>query len=359
VGGLIAGSMTGAYRLWMGGSGVVPGLIGIGISVAIAVFLHLRNRKNHITFSDIVDLAFVGAGSSIIVILVVSALRHGSAFEQVAAPGVTLIFGSLLLSGAAILQERRRQETATTNAIYGAIMDALPDCLNVKDSEGRFLAANPATAALMGAADKYALIGRKDGDFYDAETAEKFREEQKRVVRWGNPETIEQKFRSTNGTMTWLTTLMVPFPSKDGREIGIITHNRDITQQKQIELDLAETQARLSDALTHMADGLVMFDGNGQLVYASDRFRKMFSIPDSAMLTGASLRTVLGEAMDHFGFVLPEGMSKQDWIEEELLKVARMESTEFQLRDGRWFQNRHGSVRDGAWLTVFSDINER
>jgi diguanylate cyclase (GGDEF)-like protein len=141
--------------------------------------------------------------------------------------------------------------------------------------------------------------------------------------------------------------------------MGIITHNRDITAQKQLELNLAEAQARLSDALTHMADGLVMFNGEGRLVYSSNRFREMFSIPGDVMLTGTPLRAILQQAAEHMGIVLPEGLTAAQWVEEELGRVDRMEATEFQTADGRWFQNRHRAVRDGGWLTVFSDITER
>ena len=58
------------------------------------------------------------------------------------------------------------------------------------------------------------------------------------------------------------------------------------------ELGAPEAQEHLSDALTHMADGLVMFDGDGRLVLCSARFREMFSIPHEAMLAGSPLRGI-------------------------------------------------------------------
>jgi diguanylate cyclase (GGDEF)-like protein len=85
----------------------------------------------------------------------------------------------------------------------------------------------------------------------------------------------------------------------------------------------------------------------------------MFAIPQTAMLTGTPLKTILQQAVDHMGIILPEGSSAAEWVEEELARVARMESIQFQMSDGRWFQNRHRAVRDGGWLTVFSDITER
>jgi diguanylate cyclase (GGDEF)-like protein/PAS domain S-box-containing protein len=358
-GGIAAGAITGAYRISLGGAGMAPGLAGIAFAMMTGIYFDWHRRGAPKTFRDILHVALAGAGGSIVLIVILPMALHGTIFEYSALPAAILNFVSLMLAGSAIVHENRRQEIARANEIYGAIMDALPDCLNAKDSAGRFLVANPATAALLGAGDTAALIGRTDADFYDAHTAAEFRADEERIIRWGQPETLEQKFVRRDGATAWLSTLKVPFPSSDSRGMGIITHNRDVTAQKQLELNLAEAQARLSDALTHMADGLVMFDGDGRLVYSSNRFRQMFSIPDTAMPTGTPLRSILQQAVEHMGIVLPEGQTAAQWVDEELGRVTRMESTEIQLSGGRWFENHHRAVRDGGWLTVFSDITER
>lgn len=359
VGGFLAASLAAAFRVFRGGEGMAAGVTGIAVIMIIGMFLHWQRRRSPTTFRDILDIAFAGASSTLLVALMLPSSLQRLIFEQAALPFVTLVFTSTLLAGSAILLEKRRSETARANEIYGAIMDALPDCLNAKDMYGRFLVANPATAVLMGAATKTALIGRTDADFYEVSTAAEFRADETRIVRAGQPETLEQRFTRADGKTAWLSTLKAPFPLARSGEIGIITHNRDITAHKELELRLTEAQTWLSDALTNMADGLVMFNSDGKLVYSSDRFRKMFSIPDHVMLSGMPLRTILQQAAAHMQIILPDGMSAGDWVEDELAKVARMESIEFQLADGRWFSNRHAPVRDGAWLTVFSDITGR
>ena len=84
-------------------------------------------------------------------------------------------FSATLLLGAVLVLEARRRELVTINGYYQSMVNALPDCLNIKDLEGRFLAANPATARLMGAATAQDLIGKTDFDFYAKELAEGFR----------------------------------------------------------------------------------------------------------------------------------------------------------------------------------------
>ena len=72
---------------------------------------------------------------------------------------------AVLCAGLLLSSERRRRESARMSAQFRAIVEALPDCLNVKDREGRFIAANSATARLMGARSAEALIGRTEFDF--------------------------------------------------------------------------------------------------------------------------------------------------------------------------------------------------
>src|SRR6185369_17311311 len=79
---------------------------------------------------------------------------------KVVFPSTLLIFVSVAMSGLAIYQERRRLEALQSRRIFKAVVETLPDCLNVKDLEGRFIAANPATAELMQAANAKALIGK-------------------------------------------------------------------------------------------------------------------------------------------------------------------------------------------------------
>jgi PAS domain-containing protein len=83
-------------------------------------------------------------------------------------------------------------EAATReSAFYRAMVEALPDCLNVKDTEGRFLAANSATARLMGAAAAENLVGKTDFDFYPAEVAEGYRCDELSTVACGTTLVLE------------------------------------------------------------------------------------------------------------------------------------------------------------------------
>ena len=71
------------------------------------------------------------------------------------------------------ITERKRAEDALAQDrnLLRTLIDNLPDCIYVKDTQSRFLAANLATAQLMGATDPNDLLGKTDADFYPPEQA--------------------------------------------------------------------------------------------------------------------------------------------------------------------------------------------
>lgn len=358
IGGIIAGAMALMLRIYIGGAGVLAGAVVIIMFGVLGILAGRRTRGRARTFADVSDLAMITVGGSLLSTLALPEDTRRIVFEYVALPASALNYLSILLAGSVIVHENRRSLVARTNEIYGAVMDALPDCLNAKDPQGRFLVANPATAKLMGAASKDQLIGRTDFDFYPLETALSFQQDEDRISSSHAPVRLEQKFVSTDGSVAWLSTLKVPFPRIDGRFTGIITHNRDITAQKELELALVETQARLTDALAHMADGLAMFDSDGHLVYCNSLYRQMLSHVDHAVQPGATVAMILADLLAGGRIVVPDGVTPEEWLDRELAAIARLETTETQLLDGRWIQKRHRSIRDGAWLSVLSDITE-
>lgn len=119
-------------------------------------------------------------------------------------------FLTAMALGLLLRSEADRRTMAATNRQFRAIVDALRDCLNLKDSEGRFLAANPATARLMGATDADTLIGKTDADICPLDEARQFRRDEEAALACGQAVAIEQRGTWGDGTAGWLSTLKVP-----------------------------------------------------------------------------------------------------------------------------------------------------
>ncbi|CDN51652.1 diguanylate cyclase [Neorhizobium galegae] len=345
-----------ASRAMSGGTGLSVALPLIFMATASGLIAHrfIRGIPDGRSIS-VVSLAVVFSGTAGFFIKV--------PFEQwpvvmptVVAPFALLLFVSAMISSFAISQELKRQEATTLNRIYRAIIEALPDCLNAKDLKGRFIAANPATAALMSAGTAENLIGKTDFDFYPEETARAFRADEEALLRDGNPIVIEQRFTRTDSAETWLATLKAPFNDDDGEPIGIITHNREITDRKRLESELAKTQRHLADALASMADGLAMFDRKGAQVFNNARYLELFPLTADVRSTGACLRAIIRAAIER-GEEMAVSGDIDNIIERSADAILRPGDRQMRLADGRWIEARTRTTEEGGSLIVFSDIS--
>ncbi|MER8846233.1 diguanylate cyclase [Mesorhizobium australicum] len=357
VAGIVAGVMAGAFRTFEGGIGAFAGAVGIAAAMLVGVAGNLALKGRRPTMVDIMILGAAAAAASLLGLSVLPRDVLQMVLPDVALPSSLLIFVSVVLSGLTLYQERRRLEALQSRRIYKAVVETLPDCLNVKDLDGRFIAANPATAELMQAADAKALIGKTDFDFYPRETAKGFREDELAVLASGVSSTIEQRLHHEDGTEGWLATLKAPFRDRSGAVVGLITHNRDITARKQLEAELAESRVRLGDALTHMADGLVMFDPDGRLVLCNAQYRAMFPKTADMRVPGADYRDILRASAQRGEAITPPD-EVEGWIAGIMASQKLVSQRQVRLADGRWLDVRTRPTGDGGSLSVFSDITE-
>jgi PAS domain-containing protein len=65
------------------------------------------------------------------------------------------------------------------------LIDALPEQIYVKDTEGRYVLNNLAHVRALGAASPEEIAGKSDFDFYPEELAERYRADEREVTRSG------------------------------------------------------------------------------------------------------------------------------------------------------------------------------
>ena len=247
IGGPISGIATGVvaalYRVYVGGIGAPPAVIGIGVVTLIGICGHFLVGSAIPRKRDVVALAIATSAGGMSGFFFLPQELWRKILPDLAAPDLVLVFVAVVVAGIAIVDELRRRETARANTVFRAIIDALPEPLNAKDPEGRFVAANPATVELMQAGSVAALIGRTDRDFYPPEVAAAFRKDEDEVLAIGKPRVIEQRVARTDGFSGWLSTLKAPLRDGSGRIIGLLTHNRDISDRKRLEAEHAVERA--------------------------------------------------------------------------------------------------------------------
>jgi len=143
-------------------------------------------------------------------------------------------------------QDRDRQQS-----LLRTVVDNLVDPVFAKDTESRFMLANPACVRRLRAASEEEVLGRTDFDFFPPAQAAMYREEELRIIRTGEPLiNREMAYVDRDGRAYWYVTTKVPLRDSSGRVIGLVGTGRDTTAQKQAERLLREANEKLEARAT-------------------------------------------------------------------------------------------------------------
>ncbi|MCW4114894.1 ATP-binding protein [Aurantimonas sp. MSK8Z-1] len=232
-GALVAGAMSGAYRFHLGGQGAPAGLLSLVLATGAGLMVYRLRRLRGRSVLDVMALAALLAAANLVSIFALPDQVFSAVLASAVLPLVVLTFGGTAIIGLSLDGVERRRTLEKTNLIYRAMVEQLPDNLNFKDVDGRFVIVNPATATSLGQQCVEDVVGHTDDDFHPKDLAQAYRQHEEAVLQSRNPSRIEEPFKRPDGSSGWLSTLKVPLTDGSGRLLGIITHNRDITDERQ------------------------------------------------------------------------------------------------------------------------------
>ena len=161
------------------------------------------------------------------------------------------------------ITEQKRVEELLDNErnLLRTLIDTLPDKIYIKDTEGRFIICNKATAVRLGASNPEEVIGKSDFDLLPRELAERFYADEQEIIKSGQPLIDhEEPLDQVSGTRYWNMVTKVPIRDKHGSITGIVGSGRDITEQKQVERTLRENEQFFRLLFTTSPDSIILFD---------------------------------------------------------------------------------------------------
>lgn len=358
IGAAVAASLASAGRIWLGGAGVLLGLVGIWLAFGIATLGYFLAKRGFNRSHDVVTFSALNAGVAFLILFLLPPNIRDQLTQQNAHLFLlSLNFLGTLISTFFVRIDGTRREHARLNELHRQIVSALPDALSVKDLEGRFLLANQATARLMGAPNAGAMVGKTDFDYYNGEEASLFWEQEQAFMQDPKPVTLEQQFER-NGQTVWLSTVKAPY-SEQGELKGIVSHTTDITARKELQAELISTQVLLETAMAEMADGLAMFDADARLVMWNRRYLEFFPYIDERSCFGRTLADLLTAGVLRGDIKLPSGASPLSWVQEEVERSQAAQQSDLRLSSGRWVSKSTRVLNDGSWVTLYTDITEK
>jgi PAS domain S-box-containing protein len=114
-----------------------------------------------------------------------------------------------------------------------ALLDNIPHMAWMKNTEGVFLAVNEAFARACGR-EKAAIVGKTDRDVWPLEHAERYMQDDLRVIGSGEKFFVEEPI-AEGGDTKWFETFKTPIHDAAGVVIGTVGLARDITDKKRVE----------------------------------------------------------------------------------------------------------------------------
>jgi len=190
---------------------------------------------------------------------------------------------TLILGIARDTTTRRHAEEAlrASESKYRTLLHNLPQRIFSKDKSSVYVSCN----------DNYArdlhiipdeIAGKTDHDFYPQELADKYRADDKRIMKSGKTEDLEERYIQ-DGQEVFVHTVKTPVRDGDGNVIGILGIFWDITERKRAEEERERLHAELevraiTDSLTGLYNHAHFFQRLEEEIKRSKRYGRGFAV---------------------------------------------------------------------------------
>ncbi|HEX9838319.1 MAG TPA: diguanylate cyclase, partial [Anaerolineales bacterium] len=204
-------------------------------------------------------------------------------------------------------------------------------------------------------------IGKTDLDFQNPDLAQSFYEEEQRLVQTGEALINRIEFNPTpDGQPRWLSTTKVPIKDTEGRVIGIVGVSRDITERKQVEEALRQSEERFKLMAWATKDAVWDWDLQINQIWWGEGLQKIFHYSSETAQTNPEWRH------DH---IHPEDRAKVNRTIDQALEGGMefwSKEYRFQRKDGTYadIMDRGYIIRDDMgkpyrMIGAMMDITER
>jgi len=157
--------------------------------------------------------------------------------------GVVLVFRDIT--------ERRQleQERDAQRRMLQAVLNVSPDIIFFKDRDSVYRLCNESFARFhQRTVDE--VVGKSVQEIWPPDLAQKFREEDLRVL--AGEQVISEHLVQMPWGDFWYESIKTPLRDESGEIIGLVSFERDVTQRKQMEASLQESQRSLATLMSNL-----------------------------------------------------------------------------------------------------------
>jgi PAS domain S-box-containing protein len=166
-----------------------------------------------------------------------------------------------------------------TNKRLALVAQKTQNLIVITDEEGRITYVNEAFTQLTGYQQEE-VMGKVPGAFLQGPKSDK-----SVIAEMGEKLSAKESFAgeilnySKSGEPYWLRLAIDPLWSDDGKHIGFIAVESEITEEKEREEEIKKINVRLNSLLENLNSGVLVEDENRNIVLTNELFLNYFNIP--------------------------------------------------------------------------------
>ncbi len=224
-----------------------------------------------------------------------------------------------------ITQRRQAEENLRhSEALYHSLVEAIPQNIFRKDTQGRFIFANQRFCNLVGKTLEE-IAGKTDFDFFPKELAAKYRTDDRRVMETGQPFHAVEEHQEPGREKMFVQVVKTPLCDAGGGIIGVQGMFWDITKERRMEENLRRSEALYHSLVETLPQKIFRKDLESRFTFANQSF---------CQTIGCRLDELVGKT--DLDFFPPELAEKYRRDDQGVMTTGRPLETveEYRPRDG-------------------------
>jgi PAS domain S-box-containing protein len=206
------------------------------------------------------------------------------------------LVGSVHIARDVTEQKRAQKALRESEEKYRGLVEICPDSILVSDLSGRTMFVSPQTWKLLRVSEEVDLVGQSTFDYLIEADRPKLAARMESLLKVGKQQYTEYTVLRPDGTTVPIELSSAVIRDAGGAPMATMAIIRDISDRKQAEVALRQSEEKYRRLIELCPDSVVMTDLTARAIYVSPQTWKLLNIPEEVDLLGQHVSDYIVEA---------------------------------------------------------------